>query len=431
MTSSIARAALAPFTPRAWLATAQLMTGFVLAVITFFVMFFLAGVGAIVLPTVVLVAIPFVALLACADVFSAWQRSRLAAFAGIRIPETQGVLPRSGGGTGASLLTDLLRAARTVSTWRQIGYHLVVGPVITTAGAMAAAAFWSCGLFFTTIAVQRLVLVQSPWSNPGKLSASTVFGLIVLFIAPWVARGAALLDITVATAMLGPSRAEQLTEHVSTLAESRAGVVSAADDERRRLERDLHDGTQQRLVSMAMRLGLARATLENVPADAMAVIERAHDEAKEALRELRDLVQGMHPAILTDRGLDAALSGIAARAPLPVKLTVGMPTGQKLPAATEAVAFFIVSEALANTAKHAGATEATVSVQHDNSRLTVTITDDGRGGANPDHGSGLRGLKQRAASVDGTLHIGSPLGGPTVITAELPAVLSDKEGGAT
>jgi signal transduction histidine kinase len=426
----------APFTRRTWLATMQVLTGLPVAVITFSVLVFLAAVGVLVLPTVVLVAVPFVALLACTDVFTAWQRSRLAAFAGLRIAVAPGVLPRIGGngadgdgvtGTGSTLLTGLLGAARRLSTWRQIAYHLLAGPVIALLGAAAVTATWSTALIYSTISVQRLIMVKPLWDNPGKLVAQTAFGLILFFTAPWLARAAAYLDIA-ATAMLGPSRAEQLARHVSTLTESRAGVVSAADAERRRIERDLHDGTQQRLVSMAMRLGLARATLEGVPAEAMAVIERAHEEAKEALRELRDLVQGLQPAILASRGLDAALSGIAARAPLPVNLSVELP-GAGLPGTVEAVAFFIVSEALTNTAKHAGATQATVTVRRDGGVLAVTITDDGRGGADPEQGSGLRGLRQRAASVDGTLRIDSPPGGPTVITAQLPITPGGREGG--
>jgi len=396
----------------------QVLTGFAVVVIAFSVMLFLTAVGAIVLPTVVLVAVPFVALLACADVFTAWQRSRLAAFAGVRIPEAPSVLPRSGG----TLIADLLKAAGTLSTWRQIGYHLLIGPVIGTVGAMAVAAAWSGALVFATGPLQALLLPDSaghrvPGIGAPKIAAVSAAGLIALFVAPWIARAAAALDTAAAVAMLGPGRGEELAR----LAESRAGAVSAADAERRRIERDLHDGTQQRLVSMAMRLGLALATLEDLPEDARTVIERAHEDAKDALKELRDLVQGMHPAILTDRGLDAALSGIAARAPLPVKLTVQLPPGKKLPAATEAVAFFIVSEALTNAAKHAEATDATVTVAGDGHNvLVVTIEDNGHGGADPVRGTGLAGLRQRAASVDGTLHIHSPLGGPTVIRAELP-----------
>ena len=414
MTRTFRAIAGAPFAKRSWLATMQLTTGLAVSVITFSVMLFLTLVGVAVLPTVVLTAVPFVALLACADVFTAWQRSRLAAFDGVRIPEAPGVLPRGGAG---SLTSDLLKAARRLSTWRQIGYHLIVGPAIASTGAAAAAACWSAALVFATHPVQAALFANEigPRSHP-KLVAATVTGVLLFFVAPWVARGAARIDTAAATLMLGPDRAAELER----LAESRAATISAADTERRRIERDLHDGAQQQLVSMAMRLGLARATLEDVPPEAMRVIERAHEDVKEAIKELRDLVQGMHPAILTDRGLDAALSGIAARAPLPVKLTVSLDPEHKLPAAIEAVAFFIVSEALTNVAKHAAATDVTVSVWYQDRVLFLAIEDNGRGGADPDHGSGLRGLRQRAASVDGTLHIDSPPGGPTVITAELP-----------
>jgi signal transduction histidine kinase len=247
--------------------------------------------------------------------------------------------------------------------------------------------------------------------------AATLAGLALVFAAPWVARGFALLEVVAGRAMLGPSRSEELSRHVTSLARSRAGAVSAADAERRRLERDLHDGTQQRLVSMAMNLGLARATLTDLPGEAREVIERAHDDAKQALRELRDLVQGLHPAILSDRGLDAALSGVAARAPLPVRLSVNVP--ERLPSDVEAVAFFVVSEALTNVAKHAAATEAEVSVTGDDGLLRLTISDNGHGGADPG-GTGLRGLAQRVTSVDGLLRMSSPAGGPTVISAELP-----------
>jgi signal transduction histidine kinase len=203
------------------------------------------------------------------------------------------------------------------------------------------------------------------------------------------------------------------------LARSRAEVVAAADAERRRIERDLHDGAQRRLVSLAMQLGMARASLADAPEPVRQVIEQAHDEATEALAELRQLVRGLHPAVLDDRGLDAALSGIAANAPLPVRLRVDVPT--RCSPAIEAVAYFVVSEALTNVAKHAGAGQAEVTVERRDDRLRVVVADDGRGGATLDGGgSGLRGLAQRAAAVDGTLTLDSPSGGPTAITVELP-----------
>jgi signal transduction histidine kinase len=394
------------------MATLQVMTGAAVAIITVSVMIALAAVAAVVGLTVVLAAVPFVAMLACSDVFAAWQRSRIAAFTGVMIPITT-VLPRN---SDATLLSDLLRAARQLSTWRHIAYHLIVGPVLAAIGATVVACAWSGALLFTARPLLVLLLPGITGASAPKDAAVTGAGLLLIFVAPWVARGAALLDTATATVMLGPTRADE----VRRLAESRAAAVSAADAERRRIERDLHDGTQQRLVSMAMRLGLALATMNDLPDDARKVIRRAHDDAKDALKELRDLVQGLHPAILADRGLDAALSGIAARAPLPVTLSVDLVPGGRVPVATEAVAFFIVSETLTNTAKHARATRASVSVTQRRHGLTIKIEDDGGGGADPARGSGLHGLAQRAASVDGTLHIHSPEGGPTVITAELP-----------
>jgi len=215
---------------------------------------------------------------------------------------------------------------------------------------------------------------------------------------------------------------------VESLARSRAGLVAAADAERRRIERDLHDGAQQRLVSLAMNLGMARERFESESEPVRQAIAAAHDEAVLALTELREFIRGLHPAVLSDRGLGPALSGLAARAPLPVRLRVDVP--RPASPGVEAVAYFIVSEAIANVVKHAQATRAEVTVMRADDVLRITVTDDGRGGAAPlvpaagdgtgSHGTGLRGLAQRAAAVDGTLSIDSPPGGPTVITAELP-----------
>jgi len=166
-----------------------------------------------------------------------------------------------------------------------------------------------------------------------------------------------------------------------------------------------------------MNLGMARAQAETAE-DAQQAIAAAHEEAKAALAELRNLVRGLHPPVLEDRGLDAALSGVAARMPIPVRLTVNVP---RRPAPTiEAVAYFVVSEGLANITKHAQATQADVFVQQDGDRLHVIVTDDGVGGADPARGTGLAGLARRAESVDGTLEIASPPGGPTLLTVDLP-----------
>ncbi|MEV0895958.1 histidine kinase [Actinoplanes sp. NPDC049802] len=239
---------------------------------------------------------------------------------------------------------------------------------------------------------------------------------VLLIVAPPAARRLAELDVTMAGALLGPGRTERLAARVESLARSRAEVVEAADTERRRIERDLHDGVQQRLVSLAMNLGMARAALPASPE--REVIEAAHDEAVAALQELREFVRGLHPAVLDNRGLDAALSGIAARAPVPVRVEVDVQP--RCSPAVEAIAFFTVSEALTNVAKHAGASHARVRAHRAGDRLRIEVHDDGAGGAGIAAGGGLSGLAQRAAAVDGTMSVHSPAGGPTVVTVELP-----------
>jgi signal transduction histidine kinase len=245
--------------------------------------------------------------------------------------------------------------------------------------------------------------------------------LVPLFpVAPGLARWATRTDEDLARALLGPGRREELAQRVESLARSRADLVAAADAERRRIERDLHDGAQQRLVSLAMNLGMARERFEGEAESVRQAIAAAHDEAVLALAELREFIRGLHPAVLSDRGLGPALSGLAARAPLPVRLRVDVP--RPASPGVEAVAYFIVSEALTNVVKHAQATRAEVTVTRAGDVLRIAVTDDGRGGAVPvaGGGTGLPGLAQRAAAVDGTLSIDSPPGGPTVITAELP-----------
>jgi signal transduction histidine kinase len=346
----------------------------------------------------------------------ALQRERFRALlgAGIAAP------PRAGGGW---LPLRPVRGWRAPATWRQLGYHLLAVAGGTAGGALVAAC-WAAPL----PAVAYLAGLWGdarPGIGPGLGVA--VVAAAMLAAAPWVARGVARADQAAARALLGPSRGAELALRVESLARSRAEIVAATDAERRRIERDLHDGTQRRLVSLAMQLGMARSSLDDAPAPVRQAIEQAHDEATEALAELRQLVRGLHPAVLDDRGLDAALSGIAANAPLPVRLRVEV-AGRCAPS-VEAVAYFVVSEALTNVAKHAGASQAEVTVERAGDRLRVVVTDDGRGGATLDGGgaaaadgagTGLRGLAQRAAAVDGNLTVDSPPGGPTAITVELP-----------
>ena len=341
------------------------------------------------------------------------QRHRCWSLLGIEIPRvpvsSTGALPRR-----------LVASLRSESTWRQLGYHLVAGPALALGGLLTLAAWAVGGCLVVAFAFPYIF---PPLSQAGSVSPKlkvilTAAGALVLLTAPAVAAIVTGVDARVARALLGPSRSVDLERRVESLSESRAGVVDAADAERRRIERDLHDGAQQRLVSLAMNLGMARENLPDLPEQARQVIAEAHDEAKEALAELRALVRGLHPAVLDDRGLDAALSGIAARAPLPVKLAVDMP--ERASPTVEAVAYFVASECLANIARHAAATQADVDVRRAAGLLRIVITDDGIGGADPARGTGLASLARRARSVDGTMHIDSPRGGPTVVTVELP-----------
>ena len=303
----------------------------------------------------------------------------------------------------------LARAWLSPTAWRQLGY-LLLSLVIGLFGGIAVAACWSA----------PLVAATYPGGLPGRTPAVLVLVAALFLAAPWVARAVTSVDVRAARRLLGPSPAQQLELRVQALARSRADVVAAADAERRRIERDLHDGAQQRLMSLAMNLGMARTALgDDVPPAARKAIEDAHDEAVEALAGLRELVRGLHPAVLNDRGLDAALSGVVARAALPVRLQVDV--APRCAPSIEAIAYFMVSEALTNIARHARASQAEIIVTRDRDRLHVVVTDDGCGGASPDgDGTGLRGLAQRAAAVDGILHVHSPAGGPTTITAELP-----------
>ncbi|MFD7031051.1 sensor histidine kinase [Streptomyces sp. NPDC059917] len=354
-------------------------------------------------------------LLALQPLLTRLQRSRLWSVLAVEVPELRRAAPWWSP-------RGWLERLRAESTWRQYGYHLLVSPLAGLGGALVVLG-WAGGLagasVFAWSWMRPVDERGAGWTDDGVLL--TVAGALLLLLTPWLAAGLARLDTALARTLLGPNRARELERRVEDLAESRAGVLDAADLERRRIERDLHDGAQQRLVSLAMNLGIARATLPDLPPEAKAVIDEARREAKEAIEELNSLVRGLHPAVLEDRGLDAALSGIAARAPLPVELTVDL--AERPGPTVEAVAYFVVSEALANVAKHARARRCQVVARRHGDLLRVTVTDDGVGGADPAGGTGLVGLRKRVGSVDGTIVINSPLGGPTAVIVELPCAL--------
>jgi signal transduction histidine kinase len=213
-------------------------------------------------------------------------------------------------------------------------------------------------------------------------------------------------------------RARALRERVDDLRHARQRIIAAADAERRRIERDLHDGAQQRMVAVAVTLGLAEAQFKADPDQAHKLIAQAREEAQLAVKELRELARGIHPAVLSDRGLCAALEALASRAPVPVEVQ-GVPE-QPLNPAIEAAAYFVTAEALTNVAKYAHATEAVVQLSLEDGSLRLEVRDDGVGGADIDAGTGLRGLRDRVDALDGRFDVESPLGVGTTITVEMP-----------
>ncbi|MEV5347480.1 sensor domain-containing protein [Streptomyces achromogenes] len=258
-------------------------------------------------------------------------------------------------------------------------------------------------------------VIRLPW---GILTfVTTLTSLFVLWpVLPYLARLMANLDRAMVRGLLSPS--DELERRIAELESDRGIVVDTAAADLRRIERDLHDGAQARLVNLAMGLGLAKEKLLEDPDAAAAMVDEAHGEVKLALQELRDLARGIHPAVLTDRGLDAALSAVASRCTVPVKVSVDLPA--RPAAAIEGIAYFTVSELLQNISKHSGARTASVDAWRADDRLLLQVRDDGRGGARLDGGSGMRGLAERLGAVDGLFVVDSPPGGPTVITAELP-----------
>ncbi|GAB2747468.1 sensor histidine kinase [Kitasatospora kifunensis] len=247
--------------------------------------------------------------------------------------------------------------------------------------------------------------------------------LLALFGPPLLARLAA----SVSRWLLAPSAAAVLAERVSTLDRTRTGAIDAHGNELRRIERDLHDGTQARLVSLAMQLGLAERTLSADPAAVGPLLTRAREGAEEAMAELRDVLRSVYPPILADRGLAGAVSAVVARCPVPATVELGelgQPGGPgglgDVPAQIEVAVYFAITEALTNVAKHAHAGSVSVTLARAGGTLRAEITDDGRGGAAEGGGTGLRGMRQRIEAVDGVLRVQSPAGGPTVITVECP-----------
>ena len=364
---------------------------------------------------VALAGLPLIVLcFAFSHLIARLERRRVAAVFGIDFPTRH--LPRDG-----NVLNRALRWLGSRGAWQELTYALIALPFVGWIGSALVFFAWGAAIAMLSFPLWGLfadgggVIFGANIGYVPSAVAHLAGGAGALYAAPWLARGVAAVQVAMARLLLEQGERERLTARVGALEETRAGMVAAADAERRRIERDLHDGAQQRLVALAMTLGRAKATED--PALARTLVGEAHGEAKEALVELRNLARGIHPAVLTDRGLDAAVSALAARCPIPVAVDVDLP--HRASAHSEAIAYFVVAEALTNVAKHAEATRAWLTVEYLGDRLVVEILDNGRGGA-LGTGIGISGLRDRVRAVDGDLHLSSPPGGGTTLRVELP-----------
>jgi signal transduction histidine kinase len=339
-----------------------------------------------------------------------WERERAALVLGEPIARPYVPLPREGS------FKRLWTRIRDRATWKDLGWF----GVLATAGAVAGAvmvALWSVALVLVTMPLTALTFPEGTTIGDTSLALSlilAVVGVAVAAIAVFAVGPLASGIAALARALLGPD----VDEQVARLEHSRASAVDATDSTLRRIERDLHDGAQHRLVAIALDLGRARERMADDPASAEPLIVQAHEEVKRAMAELRDLVRGIHPSILTDRGLDAAVSALAGRSPVPVAASITL--DRRPSAAVETAAYYLVAEALTNVAKHSGASEAQVWISEQDGALVVEVRDDGKGGATRTPGFGLEGIGQRVDALGGNLDIDSPAGGPTTLKAVIP-----------
>ena len=328
-------------------------------------------------------------------------------------------------------IVDLLRAEfADENRWRDVLYVAINLPLSVIEFAVAAT-FWTVGLSLLTTPIwydpaggASLPAFLGPLlgHDPLAVTVRTLAGAALVMVAASMSQLLIALHRGVVAALLCTSESRELRRQVVALQKSRSAVLDVEASELHRIERDLHDGAQQRLVMLTIDLGLASERLDDDPAAAKQLIVEGQEQARQALAELRDLVRGIAPTILLDRGLVAALESVTGRGPVPTTLLSELAPRERLPPVAERTAYFVATEALANVAKHSGATRCEVRCRREGSQLVVEVWDDGRGGAKVGPGGGLEGLAGRVAGVDGSLSISSPPGGPTLVHAEIPLV---------
>ncbi|MFI7232894.1 sensor domain-containing protein [Nonomuraea angiospora] len=362
-----------------------------------------------------LVGVPMLALSVMAARGLGTANRRLArAWAGVRVPDPAPFR------AGPGLLNRLAAALGDVTGWRAVIHGLLRLPAAVLA-CTAAAGLWGGGLLLLGCPLWGQFSALAHLSPPGWPVAALVSaaGLALLLLAPWGVHLALTPERMLARTLLGPAPGDT---RIRRLEQARALAAEDAIARLRRIERDLHDGTAARLVTLAMSLGMAQDELEQADQPerlkrARVLVDSAHRSAKETMAELRDLIRGIHPPAL-DQGLEVALATLTARSPIPARLEADLP--ERPAPAIEAIAYFCTTELLANVVKHSGARHAAIEVRVRDGLLTLRVRDDGTGGAAIGTGSGLRGLAARVQTLDGMIDIHSPAGGPTVITVELP-----------
>ncbi|MFF5967544.1 sensor histidine kinase [Streptomyces collinus] len=398
-----------------WRAALYLLSSAVLGLITLLTLVLLAVAGSVL--TVVVVGLPLLLVLVLTGVpLASVERRRLRLIDSEPLADPHREPDRTG-------LTAWLRTRlQERATWRELGYAVLFGFLLWPLEALVVGSvLLVCGGLIATpvmLAVDgeeaRVLKMWIVDSRPGALAAALA-GLLLMPVFAYplgaIAAGRAAL-----TRFLLASPTGELNSKIKELGRSRVRLVDAFEAERRRIERDLHDGAQQRLVALSMTLGLARLDAADGPLGPL--LAKAQDEAATALVEIRELIRGIHPQVLTDRGLVAAVEDLADRSTIPVDVDLDLPV--RPPEAIETAVYFAVSEALANVAKHSGASRAVVRGGLENGQLAVEVEDDGHGGADTVRGTGLQGVADRVSVLDGRLLVSSPAGGPTVFRLLVP-----------
>jgi signal transduction histidine kinase len=417
--SPVGRALVRPVRAKTWRELGFLLLGGVMGVVSFTVAWTLFTTGVSLLVT--LVGLPLLVGLAYVDRAMSWverERMRL-------LRETvEGAYRRP---AKRGLWSFLRTIGADPQTWKDLAWHLFVS-IFTFAAGVVAFALWVSALWAIVYPFYWSFVPRSSLPELGSQRLDTWqfaiavlgLGVVLAVVTAWICAALARAQVGLARVVLGPSGSQRLAARVEDLTRTRAAAADVQAAELQRIERDLHDGAQARLVAVTMELGRARERLDDDPELARELVESAHREAAAAIVELRELVAGIYPAVLADRGLDAAVSSVASASSVPV--TVHVTLDDRLPAAAEVAAYFVVAEAIANVAKHSNASHAEIRIGRSADLLVVEVEDDGDGGADGANGSGLRGLDDRVAALDGRMLVSSPTGGPTIVRAEIPCV---------